>query len=76
MHTFTGRVTFTPLSRGRYRCNQTGKVVTRKQILAQVSEYLASGRDAAIGVSQPRQSTNVPKQAGHASLPKTKGNRR
>jgi len=34
MHSYTKSLTFTPLSRGRYRCNQTGQILTQRQILS------------------------------------------
>lgn len=41
MHTFVKKVTFTPLAGGMYRCNQNGRVMTKKQIPSFVSEFLA-----------------------------------
>ncbi len=53
MHTYVKKVTFKPLSRGRYRCNQTGRILTKTQILSYVYQYLTQGdvAPAAIGVS-------------------------
>lgn len=44
MHSYDKKVTFTPLSRGRYRCNQTGQILTKAQILSYVYQYLTEGR--------------------------------
>jgi len=63
MHTFTKRVTFTPLSKGHYRCNQTGKVMTQREILSHVSSILAGAGSAAIGVSPKQQPSSTPKRA-------------
>ena len=41
--------TFKPLSRGRYRCNQTGQILTQKQILKNVYEQF-SNQSASIKV--------------------------
>lgn len=40
-------VTFKPLSRGRYRCNQTGAVITKSMIPAYTNALLAQGKKAA-----------------------------
>jgi hypothetical protein len=53
MHTFTKRVTFTPLSKGKYRCNQTGRVLTQREILSCVSGVLAGHEHAIIGRKGP-----------------------
>ena len=63
MHTFTKQVTFTPLSKGKYRCNQTGRVMTQKEILSHVSSFLATGRDTAIGVTPAQKTRTAPKRA-------------
>jgi hypothetical protein len=43
MHSYEKKVTFTPLSRGRYRCNQTGQILTKAQILSYVYQYFTQG---------------------------------
>ena len=42
MHTFTEDPTFHSLKKGRYRCNQTGQVITQKEISSYLSRYLAN----------------------------------
>lgn len=72
MHTFTKKVTFAPLSRGRYRCNQTGQVMTRKQILAYVSDIVAGGSGTTV-IAQAKGAP--PKKSGgqkHPSKYRTK----
>lgn len=56
MHTFTQAVTFTPLSRGRYRCNQNGQVLTQKEILGFVHSLLKTGSApvTTIGTGPPK----------------------
>lgn len=44
MHTYTQELTFKPLKGNRYRCNQTGVVMTKGQILAYVYNYLNTGQ--------------------------------
>jgi len=63
MHTYIKRVTFKPLSGGRYRCNQTGRVLTQKEILSHVSSILAGGKDVAVGVSPIQKGTASPKRS-------------
>ena len=43
MDTLTKELTFKPLSRNRYRCNQTGQVMTQSQILSYVHDILNGG---------------------------------
>lgn len=66
MHSYTKSLTFTPLSKGRYRCNQTGQILTQKQILAYVYGYLRSGQAPVMKVSA---GSKPPKKAAkqHAS---------
>ena len=71
MHTFTKRVTFTPLSRGRYRCNQTGKVMTQGMILSHVSSILAGGRNAAVGMTPKQQPPSTTRRAKGEKHPST-----
>jgi hypothetical protein len=49
MHSYTKRVTFTPLSRGRYRCNQTGQTLTQKEILGHVNSMLKGNDHVVVG---------------------------
>ncbi len=64
MHTFIKRVTFKPLSGGRYRCNQTGKVLTRSQILSYVSGSLAGNTATVVG----RADTSTPPKKKNAGF--------
>lgn len=60
-HTTVKRVTFHPLSGGRYRCNQTGKVVTQREILSYINQVLGGNTTVAIGretQSPPKKKTN------------------
>lgn len=43
MHTFTKQLTFKSLARNRCRCNQTGEVMTRNQVLSYVYDILNGG---------------------------------
>jgi hypothetical protein len=56
MNTNGKRLTFTPLARGRYRCNQTQEVLTQKQILGYVMGLLAREKLAALSMSKSRTS--------------------
>lgn len=51
MHSFTKSLTFTPLSRGRYRCNQTGQILTQRQILSFVYTTFRGGQAPVMKVS-------------------------
>ncbi len=67
MHTYTKRVTFTPLKKGRYRCNQTGETLTQREILAYVSRFIGGG-GGIIGRSNQK-SSPPKKKAGGTSHP-------
>jgi len=62
MHTFTKAITFAPLSNGRYRCNQTGRIVTQAQILSYVYQYITQGNSdptpLRVSPSSPRKNTS------------------
>ncbi len=68
------KLTFKPLSRGRYRCNQTGTIMTQRQILAYVSGFLATGHEVKIAPTHSP-SPNAPaeeKKQDHPSKYRTK----
>jgi len=54
MHTMT----FKPLSGGRYKCNQTGVIMTQKQILSYMNSILSQRGSAAINATPPRSKKN------------------
>jgi hypothetical protein len=73
MHTFTKRFTFAPLSKGRYRCNQTGAILTQKQILNYVYVYLKTGQAPVLKVSSgPKNSPPKKAQTNHPSKHRSK----
>lgn len=45
-------LTFTSLANDRYRCNQTGELVTRADILRTVSNYAAGNRTVSVKQGQ------------------------
>lgn len=46
--------TFKPLSRGRYKCNQTGQILTQRQILRNVYEqFTGESPNMKVGASGP-----------------------
>ncbi len=49
MHTFVKKITFKPLAGGMYRCIQTGKVMSQKQIPSYVSSFLSNGNSGGQG---------------------------
>lgn len=51
MHSYTKSLTFSPLSKGRYRCNQNGQILTQAQILNYVYSYLRSGQAPVLRVA-------------------------
>lgn len=64
------KLTFKPLSGGMYRCNQTGKIMTQRQIEAYVSNALAMG-SIAVGIASGNTHKGQPpkkkKDAAHPS---------
>lgn len=62
MHTMLKQVTFKPLSKGRYRCNQTGKQVTQRDILSYMNQVLGGNVTVAVGrdtQSSPKKKTGT-----------------
>jgi hypothetical protein len=53
--------TFKPLSRGRYKCNQTGQVLTQRQILNGLYEQF-TGQKASIKVGASGPAKKSPKK--------------
>ena len=72
MHSLDKKVTFKPLSRGRYRCNQTGQIVTKAQILSYVYQYLTQGEVAPLSVKVTRQSSKKQSVSTHPSKYRSK----
>ena len=48
------KVTFKPLSGGRYRCNQTGMVMTQRQILSYVNGLMHGNDHVSVGYQPPQ----------------------
>jgi hypothetical protein len=71
MHTFTKSLTFTPLSKGRYRCNQSGQILTQKQIIGYVYGSLNSVAAKILkighGSSKPPKKAQKPHPSKYAS---------
>lgn len=67
-----GGLTFKPLSRGWYRCNQTGERVSKHQIAGLVAAYHHSNKSAVPHVQ--KQVNASPKQHNHPSKYRSKHN--
>lgn len=73
MHTFNKAITFTPLSRGRYRRNQTGQILTKAQILFYTYQCLTQGDGTPVKIHlQPPPQKKKKPVSTHASKYKKK----
>jgi hypothetical protein len=65
---------FTPLSGGRYRCNQTGDIVSKKQLDSYRSAFEKNSPAAASQVLTAAKHKPLPKEyGGHKSRYRNKG---
>ena len=82
MHTFVKKITFKPLAGGMYRCIQTGKVMSQKQIPSYVSEFLSGissrGNGAILRISgaKPNERQRNTSPTTHVSKCRNKKKRR
>lgn len=65
-------LTFKPLSRNRYKCNQTGQILTKSQILSYILQCFNTGVVTRIRPSNPNPATKQKESKKHASKYRSK----